>query len=828
MIPWSNSPVCIPIISTVLFCHTFAHSGEYKLQLVRFDDPDNCLEEFKIFDIRKTTELAIFHATVGLDEQMTANDVKEFYLTVEGCTIREAVRSQGLLNALNEVEKLASRPSGFTVLIGPVLPSDCSFVTEWIRQGAIADIVGLYQIQYNCRLNALVQPSVQINISDPKEQLAGDLVVLSMTIQFPILATPLNVLLRQYGWQRIAIIYEMSLQGLQNRMVVEQLQVFFSSLRTTAEPLNIVVIRSLGCGSHPSWYLRNVTESIDEADLNIYMLTLDEMCLRESQIFDLQSTLQSMTNYVCFNGDTNVCGFKMMVNLQSIQGCGLRANHRARNLVRFLSNLVRIANQTQAYTVFIGPPLGGDCNFVSNFIVKGTISKPTYNSLYQVEYCCRLDSLFRFSANIHGEWGKSSECHKFASLSVTVQAQTLVKALQTLLIFKHWEKVVIVYEVSQLNLHAASLAETIQLFLSGTDRSLPQPHVLFLLNLQWNIDPMSRMELLGTDYDAIILLARPIMATFFLHSISNMPRIREGRIAIIHLDPSSAITYDVLRFWRLALSNSSVLGAAGQSLFIMTALPAGTGYDASASILDSKIMVSAASAAAMAIRLTYLNLKANDGVIPEDTDFFQPLVEGSVEVPVLPNITYRFSREGDTYFDYYDFYFFSLSQQICNGSANSSQTPFDEIFELTSVIMWPLTHLAEVQTKIWPNGSDGPEKNYCMQTGCNEHMLWTAPELLREGIVRIAGTQKGDVYSFGIILQEILCCSEPFPNCDLSAEEIVEKVRAGDPPFRPEVNTSEIPYFYKNLMRSSWAENSDLRPTFDDIINQLRQFSSGE
>ncbi|BHF61144.1 Retinal guanylyl cyclase 1 [Sparganum proliferum] len=838
MIPWPNALVCILIISTILFCLTFVHSGAYKLQLVSFDDPDDCLEEFKIFNIRKTTELAIFHATVGLDEQMTANDVKEFYLTVEGCTIREAVRSQGLLNALTEVEKLASLPSGFTVLTGPVLPADCSFVTEWIRQGGITDIVGLYQIQYNCRLNVLVQPSVQVNISDPKEQLAGDLVVLSMTIQFPTLASPLNVLLRQYGWQRIAIIYELSVKGLQNRIVAEQLQVFFSSLRTTAEPLNIVVIKSLCCGPLPSWYLRNVTEHID----------------------------------------------------------------------------------------------------------------------------------------------------------------------------------------------------------------------------------------------AIILLARPPMAAFFLSAVSNMAPIREGRIAIIQIDPSSAITYDVLRFWKLALSNSSVLGAAGQSLLIMTALPAGSGYDATASILDSKIMVSAASAAAMAIRLTYLNLKANGGVLPEETDFFQPLVEGSVEVPVLPNITYRFSREGDTYFDYYDFYFFSLSSKICNGSVNSSQTPFDEIFELTSVIMWPLTHLIDVQTKIWPNGSDGPKKNYCMQTGCNEpntstwiiltavqlscavaltttvglsfrhhqkamklrkgnnklvlypddvsvtkpdskrrqsakvapeqwlapcitsladadnadtnttksdesiaddgidthngmvtyngtpiyikplnvpvfslkskliellrtlrevrnenvntfigcyldtetfnlvyeycshgslrdiletkrvvldvefkyslikdlvkgmsyihksivkthgrlkstncvvdgrwvlkitdygigsvnalygicekadpeDLLWTAPELLREVIVRIAGTQKGDVYSFGIILQEILCCSEPFPDCDLSAEEIVEKVRAGDPPFRPEVNTSEIPYFYKNLMRSSWAENSDLRPTFDEIINQLHQFNSGE
>ena len=42
-------------------------------------------------------------------------------------------------------------------------------------------------------------------------------------------------------------------------------------------------------------------------------------------------------------------------------------------------------------------------------------------------------------------------------------------------------------------------------------------------------------------------------------------------------------------------------------------------------------------------------------------------------------------------------------------------------------------------------------------------LLWTAPELLRLGELRPGDdTDKGDVYSFGIILQEILYRNTPF------------------------------------------------------------------
>ncbi len=40
--------------------------------------------------------------------------------------------------------------------------------------------------------------------------------------------------------------------------------------------------------------------------------------------------------------------------------------------------------------------------------------------------------------------------------------------------------------------------------------------------------------------------------------------------------------------------------------------------------------------------------------------------------------------------------------------------------------------------------------------------LWTAPELLRDVNPSAAGTVKGDVYSFGIIVQEIQLRNGPF------------------------------------------------------------------
>ncbi|CAB1332717.1 unnamed protein product [Coregonus sp. 'balchen'] len=88
--------------------------------------------------------------------------------------------------------------------------------------------------------------------------------------------------------------------------------------------------------------------------------------------------------------------------------------------------------------------------------------------------------------------------------------------------------------------------------------------------------------------------------------------------------------------------------------------------------------------------------------------------------------------------------------------------------------------------------------------------LWTAPELLIYDRHPPQGTQKGDVYSFGIILQEIALRNGPF--------YIVQKVRNGQRPyFRPTTDNSCHCEELTILMDSCWAEDPVERPDFSHI-----------
>ncbi|XP_019412305.1 PREDICTED: atrial natriuretic peptide receptor 1 isoform X2 [Crocodylus porosus] len=106
--------------------------------------------------------------------------------------------------------------------------------------------------------------------------------------------------------------------------------------------------------------------------------------------------------------------------------------------------------------------------------------------------------------------------------------------------------------------------------------------------------------------------------------------------------------------------------------------------------------------------------------------------------------------------------------------------------------------------------------------------LWTAPELLRMEMPPARGTQKGDVYSFGIILQEIAQRNGAFyvEGLDLSPKEIIERVKSSECPcFRPTASVGCHVEELGQLMRRCWAEDPLERPDFNQIKVLLRKFN---
>ncbi|KAG5336663.1 GUC2F cyclase, partial [Acromyrmex charruanus] len=106
-------------------------------------------------------------------------------------------------------------------------------------------------------------------------------------------------------------------------------------------------------------------------------------------------------------------------------------------------------------------------------------------------------------------------------------------------------------------------------------------------------------------------------------------------------------------------------------------------------------------------------------------------------------------------------------------------------------------------------------------------LLWTAPELLRHPNLQKRGTQPGDVYSFGIIMQEVVVRGEPFCMLALSPEDIIEKVMKPPPLIRPSVSKGAAPPEAINIMRQCWAETAEMRPDFDDVYDLFKKLNHG-
>ncbi|XP_050711339.1 atrial natriuretic peptide receptor 1-like isoform X2 [Eriocheir sinensis] len=106
--------------------------------------------------------------------------------------------------------------------------------------------------------------------------------------------------------------------------------------------------------------------------------------------------------------------------------------------------------------------------------------------------------------------------------------------------------------------------------------------------------------------------------------------------------------------------------------------------------------------------------------------------------------------------------------------------------------------------------------------------LWTAPEILRHPDPPAEGTQKADVYSFAVIVHEIIYRMGAFyvKNEAMSAQQIVENVKnGGTPPFRPSTEDEVAEEEVMQMMKKCWAEEHMERPDFQQLKTIIRRLN---
>ncbi|KAL5019976.1 hypothetical protein ScPMuIL_002868 [Solemya velum] len=149
-----------------------------------------------------------------------------------------------------------------------------------------------------------------------------------------------------------------------------------------------------------------------------------------------------------------------------------------------------------------------------------------------------------------------------------------------------------------------------------------------------------------------------------------------------------------------------------------------------------------------------------------------------------------------------------------HGRLNSSNAVIDSRFVL-KITDFGLRSIRTQESK--------PENEY------KKNLLWIAPEHLRTNPTKDF-SQLGDVFSFGIILYEMMSRSDPYGSYgNFTLDDIISNIRNSTTNImRPDITRLVDDHDITKLMTACWSETVNERPDFPHIRRKLKEGKWGE
>ncbi|KAM9197424.1 LOW QUALITY PROTEIN: guanylate cyclase 2G-like [Dugong dugon] len=130
---------------------------------------------------------------------------------------------------------------------------------------------------------------------------------------------------------------------------------------------------------------------------------------------------------------------------------------------------------------------------------------------------------------------------------------------------------------------------------------------------------------------------------------------------------------------------------------------------------------------------------------------------------------------------------------------------------------------------LWTLKYGGTDRKYDDRRTDYSELYWTAPELLRLPETPCAGTPKGAVYSFALLMRQLIHHQDGgfFDDLDAGPYEIINRIKnpTAGVPLRPSLSEEKGKENIMGMVRACWDESPEKRPTFSYIKKILLEAS---